>query len=87
MARRVLNQEPLSDVQQPLFNQGLATAICTPATTVDGADRAALERICHYLMRPAFGQDAVEALEDGRVPIHFKAATRRGARILASTEV
>ena len=30
-------------------------------------------------MRPAFAQDAVEALNDGRVRIHFKAPTRRGA--------
>ena len=33
-------------------------------TTVDGGDEAALERICRYLLRPAFAQDAVEALDD-----------------------
>jgi hypothetical protein len=33
------------------------------ATTVDGADRAALERVCRYLLRPPFAQDAIEARE------------------------
>ena len=48
------------------------------ATTVEGADRKALERICRYLMRPAFAQDAVEALDNGKVRVHFKTPTRTG---------
>ena len=49
------------------------------ATTVDGRDRRRLERVCRYLLRPPFAHDAVEALADGRVRVHFKAPSRRGA--------
>ena len=35
------------------------------ATTVDGRDRQQLERLCRYLLRPPFAQDAVHALPDG----------------------
>jgi hypothetical protein len=49
------------------------------ATTVDGRDRKRLERVCRYLLRPPFAHDAVEALDDGRVRVHFKAPSRRGA--------
>lgn len=48
------------------------------AARVDGADKAGLERICRYLLRPAFAHDAVEALENGRVRINFKAPMRGG---------
>ena len=49
------------------------------ATTVDGRDRRRLERVCRYLLRPPFAHDAIEALADGRVRVHFKAPSRRGA--------
>ena len=49
------------------------------ATSVDGRDRKRLERVCRYLLRPPFAHDAVEALDDGRVRVHFKAPSRRGA--------
>ena len=49
------------------------------ATTVDGRDRKRLERVCRYLLRPPFAHDAVEDLKDGRVRVHFKAPSRRGA--------
>src|SRR5688572_24007621 len=49
------------------------------ATTVDGRDRKRLERVCRYLLRPPFAHDAVQALADGRVRIHFKAPWRSGA--------
>ena len=49
------------------------------ATTVDGRDRKRLERLCRYLLRPPFAHNAIEALEDGRVRVHFKAPSRRGA--------
>lgn len=49
------------------------------AVTVDGRDSAQLERVCRYLLRPAFAQDAVKALPDGRVRILYKQPTRNGA--------
>ena len=49
------------------------------ATTVDGRDRNQLERVCRYLLRPPFAHDAVQALPDGRVRVHFKAPWRSGA--------
>ncbi len=49
------------------------------ATTVDGRDRKQLERICRYMLRPPFAHDAVQALPDGRVRVHFKAPWRSGA--------
>ena len=49
------------------------------ATTVDGSDRKQLERVCRYLLRPPFAHDAVQALPDGRVRVHFKAPWRSGA--------
>lgn len=48
------------------------------ATTVDGRDRKQLERLCRYLLRPPFAHDAVQALPDGRVRIHFMAPWRGG---------
>ena len=49
------------------------------ATTVDGRDRKQLERLCRYMLRPPFAHDAVQALEGGRVRVHFKAPWRSGA--------
>ena len=49
------------------------------ATTVDGRDRKQLERVCRYMLRPPFAHDAVQALPEGRVRVHFKAAWRSGA--------
>jgi len=49
------------------------------ATGVDGRDRRRLERVCRYLLRPAFAEDAVVALADGDVRVHFKRPTRAGA--------
>ena len=48
------------------------------ATTIDGRDRRALERMCRYLFRPPFAQDAVKSLPDGRVRIRFKHPTSAG---------
>ncbi len=36
------------------------------ATTVDGRDRRRKGRLCRYLLRPPFAQDAVKALPDGQ---------------------
>ena len=49
------------------------------ATTVDGRDRKQLERLCRYMLRPPFAHDAVQALQGGRVRVHFKAPWRSGA--------
>jgi len=46
------------------------------AITVDGRDRSRLERLCRYLLRPPFAQDAVERTGDGLVRVHFKKPTR-----------
>ena len=54
------------------------------ATTVDGRDRQQLYRLCRYLLRPPFAHDAVQALEGGRVRVHFKAPWRRGEVISGS---
>ncbi len=48
------------------------------AVCIRGDDRAALERICRYLLRPPFAQQVIEALPDGRVRVHFKAPMRNG---------
>ncbi len=49
------------------------------ATTVDGRDRHRLERLCPYMLRPPFAEDAVKALPDGQVRMYFKQPTRQGA--------
>ena len=49
------------------------------AVTVDGRDRSRLERLCRYLLRPPFAQDAVQRTPDGQVRVHFKKPTRSGA--------
>lgn len=45
-------------------------------SVVDGRDRRRLERVCRYLLRPAFSLQAVQSLEDGRVRLHMP---RRGS--------
>ena len=50
------------------------------AVRVSAKNRSALERVCRYLLRPPFAHDAIEALSDGRVRVHFKAPTRSGRR-------
>ncbi len=46
---------------------------------VDGRDRARLERLCRYMLRPPFAQNAVEETADGQVRVHFKKPRRSGA--------
>jgi len=41
------------------------------ASTVDGRDRKRLERLCKYLLRPAFAQQSVRLLADGRVRLEL----------------
>ena len=49
------------------------------AVTVDGRDRKRLERVCRYLLRPAFALGAVQRTADGQVRVHFKKPNRFGA--------
>ena len=41
-------------------------------TSVDAADRAALERLCRYLLRPMISADRLTVRPDGRVEYHFR---------------
>jgi hypothetical protein len=49
------------------------------AVTVEGHDRKRLERVCRYLLRPAFSHDAIERTSDGQVRVHFKASSTSGS--------
>src|SRR5690606_29626695 len=49
---------------EPLVASGFGMRVHA-ATVVDGRDRRRLERVCRYLLRPPFAQDAIEALPDG----------------------
>jgi hypothetical protein len=50
-----------------------------PTPTRDGRDRKRLERVCRYLLRPAFAHDAVQRTADGQVRVHFKKPNKLGA--------
>ena len=49
---------------------------------VDGRDRAQLERMCRYMLRPAFAQDRIRILSDGRVHYQMKNKWRDGTSSL-----
>jgi hypothetical protein len=49
---------------------------------VPGADRARLEQLCRYLLRPAVAQDRLRFLADGRVVLTLKSAWTDGTRQL-----
>ena len=46
--------------------------------TVRGEDRAGLEQLCRYLLRPAVAQDRLGLLDDGRVVLQLKTAWSDG---------
>jgi Putative transposase len=46
------------------------------------ADRARLEQLCRYLLRPAVAQDRLRLLSDGRVVLRLKSASADGTRHL-----
>jgi len=46
------------------------------------ADRARLEQLCRYLLRPAVAQDRLRLLEDGRIALTLKTAWADGTRQL-----
>lgn len=41
-------------------------------TSVDAADRAALERLCRYILRPMISADRLTVRPDGRVEYQFR---------------
>ncbi len=45
---------------------------------VDGRDRARLERLCRYVVRPPLSQERLSMHPDGRVKLSFKAAWKDG---------
>ncbi|HEY7686870.1 MAG TPA: transposase [Gemmatimonadales bacterium] len=49
---------------------------------VPAADRARLEQLCRYLLRPAVAQDRLRVLADGRVVLTLKSAWTDGTRQL-----
>ncbi len=49
---------------------------------VDGRDRAQLERLCKYILRPPLAQDRLTRRDDGRLELAFKNVWKDGARAL-----
>jgi hypothetical protein len=49
---------------------------------VSANDRAGLERLCRYVLRPPFAQERVRLRSDGRVALELKMAWRDGTRAL-----
>ena len=49
---------------------------------VPAGDRARLEQLCRYLLRPAVSQDRLQLLSDGRILLALKTAWADGTRHL-----
>ena len=49
---------------------------------VSGSDRAGLERMCRYILRPPFAQERLRLRDDGRVALELKTAWHDGTREL-----
>jgi hypothetical protein len=49
---------------------------------VSANDRAGLERLCRYVLRPPFAQERLRLRSDGRVALELKTAWRDGTREL-----
>jgi hypothetical protein len=43
-------------------------------------DRAGLERLAHYILRPPFAQERLRLRSDGRIALELKAAWHDGTR-------
>ena len=54
---------------------------------VDGRDRAQLERLCRYVMRPPLSQERLEWRSDGRLLLTLKNVWRDGTRALGRRDV
>jgi hypothetical protein len=69
----------LSTVPRHAYLAGfdLHANVAVPAT-----DRARLEQLCRYLLRPAVAQDRLRQLDDGRVVLTLKSAWADGTRQL-----
>jgi Putative transposase len=52
---------------------------------VSANDRAGLERLCRYVLRPPFAQERLRLRADGRVALELKMAWRDGTRELVSS--
>ena len=50
--------------------------------SVPAADRARLEQVCRYLLRPAVAQDRLRLLADGHIVLTLKSAWTDGTRQL-----
>jgi hypothetical protein len=55
--------------------------------TVRADDRAGLQRLCHYLLRPPLAQERIELLADGRVGLTLAHPWADGTRALVFTPV
>src|SRR5206468_5320228 len=49
---------------------------------VSATDRAGLERLCRYVLRPPFAQERLRLRRDGRVALELKTAWHDGTREL-----
>ena len=49
---------------------------------VSGSDRAGLERLCRYILRPPFAQERLRLRSDGRIALELKQAWHDGTREL-----
>ena len=49
---------------------------------VSGTDRAGLERLCRYILRPPFAQERLRRRSDGRIGLELKTAWHDGTREL-----
>jgi hypothetical protein len=49
---------------------------------VSGSDRAGLERLCRYILRPPFAQERLRLRSDGRIARELKTAWHDGTREL-----
>jgi hypothetical protein len=55
---------------------------CTPTCGVSGNDRAGLERLCRYILRPPFAQERLRLRSDGRIALELKTPWHDGTREL-----
>ena len=49
---------------------------------VSGNDRAGLERLCRYILRPPFAQERLRLRSDGRIALELKTPWHDGTREL-----
>jgi hypothetical protein len=81
---RRLGQEPDAEaVMSPGPRQAQLDGFDLHANVwVAANDRAGLERLCRYVLRPPFAQERLRLRDDGRVALELKMAWRDGTREL-----